>query len=201
MKKIDFIAAFIIGEISAWIAIPILNFIELELPIIGSYPLVLLVLLPALAILAVGIAHILAKKIPVILQIVKFFLVGISNSFVDFGVLNFLMWITAVFSGWLFSLFLGLSFSLSVINSYFWNKYWTFEKKETKPGPKEFSKFYIIAGVGFLLNIIIASFIVNVIGPQFGFNEKIWANIGKGIAIFCICTWNFLGYKFIVFKK
>lgn len=201
MKKSDIIAAFIIGESSAWLIIAILDFIKWELPIIGDCPLVLPIALPILTILAVGTADIIAKRIPVVSQIIKFFLVGVLNTLIDFGALNLLMWITAIFSGWIYSLFVALSFSLSMVNSYFWNKYWTFEKKETKPGVKEFSQFYIIAGIGFLLHISIASFIVNIIGPQFGLTEIIWANIGKGIAVILVCTWNFLGYKFIVFKK
>jgi putative flippase GtrA len=49
--------------------------------------------------------------------------------------------------------------------------------------------------------VAIASFIVNVIGPQFGISSLIWANIGKIGGIIGAFIWNFLGYKFIVFKK
>jgi putative flippase GtrA len=104
-------------------------------------------------------------------------------------------------SGWYFSFFKIISFSCAAVNSYFWNKFWTFKKKETKVGTKEFSQFYLITGISLLLNVGIASLIVNSIGPQFGLTEKIWANIGAFIGVLGAFIWNFLGYKFIVFKK
>jgi len=42
---------------------------------------------------------------------------------------------------------------------------------------------------------------VNVLGPQFGLSQEIWANIGAIIAAFAALFCNFIGYKFIVFKR
>ena len=201
MKKVDILAVLIIGIVSAAIAIPILNFIGWELPIIGDYVLSLLVIFPIGAIGMLFVAQILAKKMPVILQVAKCFLVGVMNTFIDFGILNLLMGFFVIFSGWLYPVFKAVSFTVSAVNSYFWNKYWTFEKKETKPGAGEFGKLYIITGIGFFLNVGIASLLVNVVGPQFGLTKKIWATAAAGLAAFAVFTWNFLGYKFIVFKK
>ena len=116
------------------------------------------------------------------------------------GILNFLMWAFAITAGWGFSFFKAISFSIAAVNSYFWNRIWTF-KAESKASGKEFLKFYIVTGIGFFLNVGIASLIVNVVGPQFGMAMKTWANIGAIIAVVCVAAWNFLGYKFIVFKK
>jgi len=55
--------------------------------------------------------------------------------------------------------------------------------------------------VGLGINVGIASWIVNIIGPLFGSPLKIWANIGAIAASIVTSVWNFLGYKFIVFKK
>jgi putative flippase GtrA len=51
------------------------------------------------------------------------------------------------------------------------------------------------------LNVGAASLVVNVIGPQFGMSEKLWANVGGIGAAFAVVVWNFIGYKFIVFRK
>lgn len=201
MKKVDILAALIIGIVSAVIAIFILDFIEWDFPIIGSYLLSLLVVFPIGAIGMFFVAQILAKKMPVILQVAKCFLVGVMNTFIDLGTLNLLLWFFVAFSGPFYPIFKGASFSMAAVNSYFWNKYWTFKKKETKPGVGEFGKLYIITGIGLLINIGVASLIYELIGPQFGFSEKIWANISAGIAAFAVFAWNFSGYKFIVFKK
>lgn len=200
MQKKDLIFAFIIAEISAWIVLGISGYIELP-EIVVSWIKYFPIILPILAVIGIVIASLLARKIPVIFQIAKFFLVGAFNTLIDLGLLNLLMWGFAVTVGWGYSFFKAISFTLAAVNSYLWNKFWTFRKKETKAGPKEFLKFYIITGIGFFLNVGIASLIVNAIGLQFGIAEKAWANIGAIIAVICVATWNFLGYKFIVFKK
>ena len=200
MKKVDILAAFIIGEVSALIFLAILRSLEIGekfLRLIWFLPLAL----PAGVIFATFLCQILGKKYLIVFQAGKSFLIGILNTAIDFGVLNFLMGIFGITSGVFYSIFKGISFSTATINSYFWNKFWAFGQKETSPGIKEFSKFASIALFGLLIHIFVASLIVNVIGPQFGISTKIWANIGALIAVFFGFSWNFLGYKFIVFKK
>jgi len=205
MKKTDYIFPLIIGEAIAliFLAVSRLGISEtLSLPeAVDKFAVYLPAVLPLLSLIGTLIAFLIGKTIPVLFQLAKFVLVGALNTFVDLGILNILMLLTVITSGWLYSLFKALSFTASVVNSYFWNKFWTYERKETKVGGKEFGKFFLIAGIGFFLNVAIASFVVNVIGPQFGLSEGIWANIGAFIAIICVFMWNFLGYKFIVFKK
>ena len=66
---------------------------------------------------------------------------------------------------------------------------------------REFTQFFIVSAIGFGINVGIASLVVNLIGPRFDITEKIWANIGAIFATFFAMVWNFLGYKFIVFKR
>lgn len=63
-----------------------------------------------------------------------------------------------------------------------------------------FSVFKMIS-LGLLINIFIASFVVNVIGPQFGIPEKLWVNIAAFSAGIIVVLWNFTVSKFIVFKN
>jgi len=202
MKKVDIIASLIIGVVSALIAMFILNFTQWEqFPIFGKYPLSMLLVFPAGSMALVFLASILGKKKPVFNQIGKNFLAGVLNTFIDLGLLNLLMSALGIFAGAYWTLLKALSFSVASINSYFWNKYWAFEKKETKPNKGEFIKLYTVAGIGFFLNVGISSFLVTIIGPQLGFSKEIWANLSTGGAVFIAFIWNFLGYKFIVFKK
>lgn len=204
MKKLDILAALIIGEIDAWLIILIAKNIK---ETIAGYPFLpplinfLPIILPILTVLAVFVAHFIGKKILVIFQFVKFALVGTLNTFIDLGVLNLLILISGIASGLLFSVFKGISFIMAVVNSYFWNKFWTFKKKKTVRAPKEFLQFFLITVIGFLINVGIASLIVNVFGPQFGMTENLWANVGGITAAIIASIWNFCGYKFIVFKK
>ena len=81
------------------------------------------------------------------------------------------------------------------------NKYWTFEKHEKSGIKKEVIYFLIITFVGLVIDVIIFWYIVSQLGPQFGMNVKIWTELAVIMAAFASAVWNFLGYKFIVFKK
>ena len=202
MKKVDIIAALIIGAVSGLIAMFILDFTQWEqFPIFGSYPMSMLFVFPIAALGMVFVASLISKRKPVLFQIAKCFLAGVLNTFIDLGVLNFLMSIFSIVSGPYWAVLKAISFTAGSVNSYFWNKYWTFEKKETKPTKEEFLKLYVITGIGLFLNVGIAYFFVSIVGPQLGFSEKIWANVSAGIATFVVFVWNFAGYKFVVFKK
>ena len=197
MKKSDFLAALIIGEADALLILLIAKNLGQPLDLIKFLPLIL----PVLAVLGIYIAGIIGKKIPVVFQVAKFLGTGTLNMFLDLGVLNFLMFVFGISSGFLFSIFKGVSFICAAINSYIWNKFWTFGKKETTDAPKEFLQFFAVAIIGFLLNIATASLIVNIMGPQFGISAKLWANIGALVASIVTAVCQFIGYKFLVFKK
>jgi len=206
LKKSDIISPIIIGEAVAFILLGILKYGSLEFPpivdgVIAKWAKFLPIILPVLAFAGIFVASFLAKKVLSLFQLAKFLLTGILNTFVDIGVLTFLMVVSGFFSGWPYVFFKAISFTCAVINSYFWNKFWTYEKKEIKGAGKEFGKFYLITGIGFLLNISIASFVVNIVGPKFGLTAEVWAYVGAIFAVLCVFMWNFLGYKFLVFKK
>ena len=164
-----------------------------------------LLLFPAFAVLLIRIAALLGRYLPIAFQGAKFLLVGALNTLVDLGILNLLIAATGITAGVGFSIFKGFSFLIAVGNSYLWNKYWTFgEKKITQDfiaQGKEFAQFLIVSGVGFFLNVGTASVVVNFISPQFGLSARAWPTVGALAGTLVVMTWNFIGYKFIVFKK
>ncbi|MBU1015405.1 GtrA family protein [Patescibacteria group bacterium] len=171
---------------------------------IGEFRSVFLLALPVFPVLAaVGmkVAFILAPKIPMLLQLSRFLLVGALNTFMDLGILNLLIWSTAITAGVWFSAFKGFSFAIAVINSYFWNKFWTFRAQKKEGAGGEFLQFLVVSVFGFLVNVGVASFAVNAVGPMFGIAPPLWANIGALLATVAAMTWNFLGYKLVVFRK
>ncbi|MFH1656442.1 MAG: GtrA family protein [Candidatus Nealsonbacteria bacterium] len=205
MKKSDILAPVIIGFVIAVIFLGVLKFSPEYLPelpdTITKSAVYLLIIFPVLSVLGVFIAQFLSRKFEALFQLAKFILVGALNTFVDLGIMIILLTIFGISAGILYSTTKAFSFVCSVINSYFWNKFWTFGQKETGVEAKEFGKFFLIAGTGFLINVGIASLVVNFIGPQFGLSKEKWALAGAFIAIICVFMWNFLGYKFVVFKK
>lgn len=197
MKKIDAIISIIIGFL-----IGVFFFIALK-NIWKSFPYswLILIIFPPLTLAGMFVASCIGKKFLIVLQAAKWVLVGALNTFIDLGVLNGLIWISGIATGLSFSVFKGISFLLATLNSYFWNKHWTFRKREKIFAPREFSKFLVVTTIGLFINVGVASFVVNIIGPQYGMTEKMWANVGAFIAVLIAWVWNFLVSKFIVFKK
>jgi putative flippase GtrA len=131
-----------------------------------------------------------------VFQVAKFIVVGGSNTIVDLGILNLLILFSGFAAGIPFVIFKGISFLLAVSNSYFWNKRWTFASNK-----EVFWQFLAVSAIGLMLNVAAASLVVNVVGPQFGLSPKIWANVGAITGTLIVMSSNFLGYKFLVFKK
>ncbi|KPJ57049.1 hypothetical protein AMJ49_02740 [Parcubacteria bacterium DG_74_2] len=197
MKKLDAILAALIGFLNGVFFFFILKQIGREIP----YSWILIIVFPPLALLGMFIASIVGKKLLIIYQAAKFFLVGTLNTFIDIGILNLFIWLTKIAKGSLYAVFKAISFLAATTNSYLWNKFWTFEKRKEAARPREFLKFLVVTGIGLLINVGVASFVVNIIGPKFGISEKLWASVGAIVAAFFAFLWNFLGSKFAVFKK
>ncbi len=156
-------------------------------------------ILIALTLIGLITLRFLSRWVKIFWQMAKFIVVGGLNTFLDFAILNLLMAATGIAAGGTFSFFKALSFLVAVVNSYFWNKYWTFEVN--KGDRKEFIEFLIVSLVGLGINVGSASFLVNYTQPLFALGPVNWANLSALIATFLGLAWSFLGYKFIVFKK
>jgi len=152
-----------------------------------------------LAPLALLILKFLSRFWEVLYQFGKFAAVGALNTVIDLAILNFLILLTGVYVGIYFSAFKAVSFLAATANSYFWNKFWTFQSK-VPITLKEFGRFIFFTVIGLLINVSIASFIVTVLGPVFMVDPKLWVNVGALVAVVVSLVWNFLAYRYIVFK-
>lgn len=134
-------------------------------------------------------------------QFSKFVAVGLLNTGLDFLVLNLEMMMTGITSGPAMFILNSVSFSVATMNSYFFNKYWTFQDKEKAQEGSKFSLFLTVSIIGVVINGSIVYAVTTFVPPMFGLSETLWANFAKaaatGVSLFC----NFIGYKFIVFKK
>jgi putative flippase GtrA len=205
MKKIDIISPIVLGLIIAALIISLLKVLETQLQISGDKAILiwvaLIVLVPSSLVLWVYITFHLGKRRHIFFQFGKFLPIGVANTAIDFGSLNLLILMSGVDKGLWFSVFKGISFVCAVANSYLWNRYWTFEGGGAEGIGRQFLKFLIVAGIGFIINVAAASFIVNYVEPFGGVSPILWANIGAFASIVLVIIWNFLGYKFLVFKK
>lgn len=204
MSKKDFVLGLVIGGAVGLLSQPIISNIlpdlQKVLPARGMVIHILAFLVFFIvAPVALFIASILGRITSVIYQFAKFAAVGTLNSFVDFGVLNTEIWLSGIDKGGMFLVFKAVSFIAGTTNSYFWNRFWTFQSSG-RANAGEAVKFYSIAILGGLVNVGLAGFVVNYVGHA-GISDKLWANIGALVGIFSAFLWNFLGYKFIVFRK
>lgn len=183
---IGILAPFIFSNLSVTLPVPIIVFV-----LILSFG----------AAFGIAVGYFLSKIRPFFFQLAKFGLIGVANTVVDLGIYNLFIYLSDVSTGYLIVVFKSFSVLAAILNSYVWNKFWSFEKKETHNLGEEFTQFLMVSLVGLLLNVGITAFVVNVIGAPTGVADKTWANIGGLTASMLVLTWNFVGYKFFVFKK
>lgn len=203
MKKIDLLIAAAIGEATAWYFINLLSepgAIE-KLGLAAPYLWTLALIFPLLAPFCLWIAFLLSKKFAAIYQLAKFLLIGVIATIFDLGTLSVFINISGTNSGAGFNLFKGISFVIATILKYIPDKFWAFKKRESDNIKKEFAQFFLVTFIGLGINVFIANLIVNIIGPQWGLPAKLWANLGGIGAVIITFAWNFIGYKFFVFKK
>ncbi|MBI1957491.1 MAG: GtrA family protein [Candidatus Niyogibacteria bacterium] len=196
----DFYFGGLAGLITGILLIPILKNLDVAIPFAVFLPPIGIALLFGVGML---VGRILGRWLPWMFQFSKFAATGFMNAAIDFGILNLLIFFSGIAAGSGYIAFKALSFLTANINSYVWNHWWVF-KKEGAPIPavttKEYMQFFTVSVVGIMLNVGAAAFVVTIIGPQWGVGEKGWANIGAAAGSAAGLLWNFLGYKFIVFK-
>ncbi len=195
--KKDLFASLILGEVASWLVIAIIHNLNIKISLTRLLP----VILPLVVLVGMYLAFWIGKWAGIIWQLAKFAASGVLNTLVDWGVLNLLIFITGIATGYYYSLFKAISFVIGATNSYVWNKFWTFEAGDSREAGKEFLQFFVVSLIGFGINVGIASLIVNYLHAPAGVSSKLWANAGAAAGSVAALIWNFLGYKLIVFKK
>src|SRR3989344_2114598 len=180
MRHSDLVITLVIAYLIAIFALPTLMNTGYLLKIPFVY-LIIYIVFPLITILGMYIANLIAKKMAILWQVAKFALVGVLNTAIDFGVLNFLIFLTNYTQGTGIGLINVPSFSLAILNSYIWNRKWVFEKM----GEGNFFTF-----------VAVTTFIP----PAFNLSPTVWANVAKVFATVFSMIWNFTGYKLIVFR-
>lgn len=127
ISKQDLIVSLVIGIILSTFLFFIAEL--LSIPIRTFEKQLLFFFIPLLTTLFLFIAYFFGKKFVIIYQFAKFILIGSINTVIDLGVLNILMFISKTYSGINFPVFKMISFLAAGTNSYFLNRFWTFQKK------------------------------------------------------------------------
>lgn len=197
----DFYFSGLAGLITGILVIPILKNFSISIPY-GAFIMPLSV--GVLFGIGICIAQFIGRWVRWFFQLSKFSATGFMNAAIDFGILNLLIYLTGISAGIGFVAFKSMSFIAANINSYIWNRWWVFTRDGAVAPPdasKEYAQFFIVSVIGTVINVGAAAAVVNGLDPQFGLDAKAWANIGAAAGSAAGLLWNFLGYKFIVFKS
>lgn len=200
------------------------------------------------------------QKNPVIYQILRFGCIGLLNTGLSFLVVNLVSKFLNISQGWQYGAIVGVGFICAVIQSFPWNRTWTFGSEQGVSLWKNLVRLFSVGvlGMAALVLVVIASrvsspwyyyliltivylIVEDVLWKHFGFHMSDWDHVGHSFLIFFIVTgigflinsslsavlsthihlthsdldkniatalatgvsmfWNFVGYKLIVFKK
>jgi putative flippase GtrA len=160
----------------------------------------LIIVLPILWFLGVNLGYFLGRFFKPFNQFGRFAAVGFTNAAVDFGILNLLIALSGVATGIFFSIFKTTSFLVALSNSYFFNKYWTFEAGKSHGGIIEFFSFGGVVVFAWFVNVGTASLVVYFIDPIGNLTPEAWANVGAVVGSAAALLFSFGGFK-KVFNK
>lgn len=198
ITKIDYYIVSLIGFMTGVFAVPTaINLGLRNAPVLIILPLVF----PILFVIGLFIVSFLSRFLPPLAQFGKFAAVGLSSTAIDFGVLNILSLTTGITAGFILGGVNIPGFGVAVLNSYFWNKFWTFKAGGNRGVFQDFPKFLAVSLVGLLLNSGIIILTTTYTSPFFGLSSQTHLNMAKVMATVLVLFWNFFGLKFLVFRK
>ena len=126
------------------------------------------------------------QRFPIILQLMRFGAIGVINTALDFIILNFLSKWLGINAGSELGALNVISFSLAVVQSYFWNRYWTFSSVKVSL-VSNFRRLLLVGGVG------VVSMLAVLIAARYSSGPSTYAVIFAGFIIAELCLW--IGFK------
>jgi putative flippase GtrA len=138
-----------------------------------------------------------SKKYPGLFQFVKFGIVGVANTGVDWVVFYVLI---NTFLSDFSSIAKAISFIVAMLNSYIWNTIWTFKKEYQKVKENKstvFGKFFLVSLVGWGLNVLVYAIAAKDLQIEIFNRDLLPLVLASGAAI----VWNFFANKFWTYKK
>ena len=123
-----------------------------------------------------------------LIQLVKYNMVGVVNTLVDFAVYQLL-----TFLGLHYGAAQCISYGCGILNSYFFNSRWTFQKDSGR-NRGEFAAFVTVNLVSMGLSVLLLKFCYDTLNIQSNL-------ISKAIVTPVVMLVNFSGSKLFVFKN
>jgi putative flippase GtrA len=133
-------------------------------------------------------------------EVILFAGVGITNTALDFFVLNTLILLTHQDQGlWLLP-FDGLSFLVAVINSYVLNAHFTFRNSGSGDSWR-FLRFVMVNALGLVVNSLIVWALSPLLAGLVGLPQIAAVNVSKVLATVVSFCWNYFAIKHWIFRR
>jgi putative flippase GtrA len=133
-----------------------------------------------------ALQNLLASK-PVILQLLRFAAIGVLNTALDFIILNFISKALGITSGFQLGTINVIGFGAAVVQSYYWNKHWTFDATQTADAVKNFVRLVVVGGIGAI------GFLAVLAGAQYNAQPLYYALVLAIFLIVEVIAWHGFG--------
>ena len=138
-------------------------------------------------------------------RFLKFAIVGVSGTIVDFGIFNFLLHMQ--FNSIVAS---TISFIVAVFNNFYWNRNWTYPESKIHSIAPQLINFSLVSIAGLLIRTILyrlleqpsINFAEGMLRENIYFSaEVIGKNISLAFVIIIVLFWNYLANRFWTYKN
>ncbi len=137
-------------------------------------------------------------------RFIKFALVGVSGTLIDFGIFNLLLFFK--FSS---NFAYTISFIVAVLNNFYWNRNWTYPESKIHPIKTQLIKFSSVSVAGFLIRTNLykiieqpsIKFAEGILNKGFLFSaEVVGKNISLAFVIVVVLCWNYFANRLLTYN-
>ena len=125
-------------------------------------------------------------------QAARFIVVGVINTLVDMGA----FYLLSLIPGMPHEAAKAVSYVLGICNSFFWNKYWTFNAGRSAQGKREFARFFVVNLPPLVVNIVVFA----MLGLWLESGSTVTRMFKAFAAAVVSVAWNFLGSRYFAFR-
>jgi putative flippase GtrA len=211
MKATDIIFALVLGRLIGFLVGDFLREWGID---IGLYWGILIwIIFPVFSLFCLWVVHAIGRKFLAVFQLAKFVLVGAGATIIDLKIFEFLAWLFLEQVPFAPIVAKSISFLTSTSLKYWGNKYWAFQEYQLPSEPHfdvaqddqrdiktEMAQFFFITLVGLLIDTIAFYFFMQM-DSSISLPAGIWLKLSVIFAALTAALWNFLGYKYLVFRR
>jgi putative flippase GtrA len=131
----------------------------------------------------------------------KFTVVGFFNALVDIGTLNLFLWLASTRDPAVLALYNGVALVLANVNSYVWNKRWTFRTRAKRRDLRQRMLFTMQALFNLFVSNALFFALVHTVLVYTDVPAYLAGNVAKIISVVVASTISFFVLRYLVFSQ